>query len=126
VSLRRPPIPRGPSWYETRNSAVTDRRQTAYSFVQVVTVGCRLLTLDYQPQFGVMKRRHWVTDFQVTLRRVTHKRSLRVYRHPNVTPGHRRRRSQFQRQFGSYTLLYFPLRSATFSLQSATEHTSLS
>jgi len=38
VSLCRPPIPRGLSWYETRNSAVTDRRQTAWSFVQVVAV----------------------------------------------------------------------------------------
>ena len=48
------------------------------------------------------------------------------YRHPNVTPDHRQCRRLFQRHFGSYTLLDFPLRSAAFSVQSATVHASLS
>jgi hypothetical protein len=66
-----------PKRSEARNSAVTDRRPTAWSFVQV-GVWCRVLTLDYQLQFRVMTQRHSVTVYPVKLRHVLHKRSLRV------------------------------------------------
>jgi hypothetical protein len=131
LPICRPSIPRGLSWYETRNSAVTDQRPTAWSFVHVVGVWCRVLTLDYQLQSRVMTQRHLVTGYPVTLRHVPHERSLRVtviltLRLTIVGVG-----VNFNVSFESHTLLDFPFRSATFAVQnhlkeSATEHTSLS